>query len=98
MQGDFQLIWYNESNVPTLKQLKKLSNQRFFENKFIVLDNIGAKTKTNEFELLRINAVGASGIIFLEENKLRLIGRSLQCFWDVVCYSYRFSFINTKSY
>lgn len=70
MQGDFQLIWYNESNVPTLKQLKKLSNQRFFENKFIVIDNIGAKSKTNEFNLLKINAVGASGIIFLEENKL----------------------------
>jgi len=70
MQGDFQLIWYDESNVPTLKQLKKLSNQRFFENKFIVIDNFGTKTKPNEFELLRINAVGASGIIFLEENKL----------------------------
>lgn len=70
MQGDFQLIWYDETNVPTIKQLKKLSNQRFFENKFIVLDNIGAKTKTDEFELLRINAVGASGIVFLEENKL----------------------------
>jgi aminopeptidase YwaD len=70
MQGDFQLIWYDETNVPTIKQLKKLSNQRFFENKFIVLDNLGAKTKTDEFELLKINAVGASGIVFLEENKL----------------------------
>lgn len=70
MQGDFQLIWYDETNVPTTKQLKKLSNQRFFENKFIVLDNLGAKTKTDEFELLKINAVGASGIVFLEENKL----------------------------
>lgn len=70
MQGDFQLIWYDETNVPTIKQLKKLSNQRFFENKFIVLDNLGAKTKADEFELLKINAVGASGIVFLEENKL----------------------------
>jgi putative aminopeptidase FrvX len=70
MQGDFQLIWYNESNVPTLKQLKKLSNQRFFENKFIVIDNISTESKADEFELLKINAVGASGIILLEENKL----------------------------
>jgi hypothetical protein len=70
MQGDFQLIWYNESNVPTLKQLKKLSNQRFFENKFVVIDNLSAQSKTDEFELLKINAVGASGIILLEENKL----------------------------
>ncbi|OFY84729.1 MAG: hypothetical protein A3K10_07355 [Bacteroidetes bacterium RIFCSPLOWO2_12_FULL_31_6] len=70
MQGDFQLIWYDETNIPTLKQLKKLSNQRFFENKFIVIDNISTESKTDEFELLKINAVGASGIILLEENKL----------------------------
>lgn len=70
MQGNFQLIWYDETNIPTTKQLKKLSNQRFFENKFVVLDNLGVKTKTDEFELLKINAVGASGIVFLEEKKL----------------------------
>jgi len=70
IQGEFQLIWYDEKNIPALKKLKKLSNQRFFDNKFIVIDNLSAQSKTDEFELLKINAVGASGIILLEENKL----------------------------
>lgn len=70
MQGEFQLLWYDETNIPTLKQLKKLSNQRFFDNKFIVIDNLSTQSKTDEFKLLKINAVGASGIILLEENKL----------------------------
>ncbi|MCC7331282.1 MAG: M28 family peptidase [Flavobacteriales bacterium] len=70
IHGDYKLIWYNESNIPTVKQLKKLANEHFFESRFVVIDNIGATTKTKEFEMLKINSVGAAGIIRLEEKKL----------------------------
>lgn len=70
MQGEFQLIWYSESNIPTKKELKKLANERFFENKFVVIDNLNDSTKKEEFEILKLNTIGASGIILLEETKL----------------------------
>lgn len=70
MQGEFKLIWYSPSNIPTKKELKKLANQRFFENKFVVIDNLGDTTKKEEFELLQLNTIGASGIVLLEETKL----------------------------
>lgn len=70
MQGEFQLIWYSESNIPTKKELKKLANRRFFENKFVVVDDLNDTTKKEEFEILKLNTIGASGIILLEETKL----------------------------
>ncbi len=70
MTGDFQLIWYSESNIPSIKKLKKLATEQFFENKFVVIDHLGAKQKLEEFDLLKRNTIGASGIILLEENKL----------------------------
>lgn len=70
IQGEFQLIWYSESNIPTKKQLKKLANERFFENKFIVVDDLNDTTKKEEFETLKLNTIGASGIVLLEETKL----------------------------
>ena len=70
MEGEFQLIWYSESNIPTKKQLKKLANRRFFENKFVVVDDLNDTTKKEEFEILKLNTVGASGIVLLEETKL----------------------------
>ena len=70
IQGEFQLIWYSESNIPTKKQLKKLANRRFFENKFVVVDDLNDTTKKEEFEILKLNTVGASGIVLLEETKL----------------------------
>ncbi|MBI2281877.1 MAG: M28 family peptidase [Bacteroidetes bacterium] len=70
IQGEFQLIWYSESNIPTKKELKKLANRRFFENKFVVVDDLNSTTKKEEFETLKLNTVGASGIVLLEETKL----------------------------
>lgn len=70
MEGDFNLIWYNKANIPTKKQLKKLSNERFFENKFVVIDDIDNTGKETEFELLKLNSIGASGIVLLENEKL----------------------------
>lgn len=70
MEGEFQLIWYSESNIPTKKELKKLANRRFFENKFVVVNDLNDTTKKEEFETLKLNTIGASGIVLLEETKL----------------------------
>lgn len=68
--GNFDLIWYSAKNVPHKKQLKKLVNQRFFENKFIVLDDLSSDEKTEEWKSISMNSVGAAGLIFLENEKL----------------------------
>ncbi len=70
MEGSFNLIWYNKENIPTKKQFKKLINERFFENKFVVIDDLDVEGKETEFELLKSNGVGAAGIILLENEKL----------------------------
>lgn len=70
MQGNFNLIWYNNTNIPTKKQLKKLANEQFFENKFVVVDDLDIIGKETEFELLKSNSIGASGIVLLENEKL----------------------------
>jgi len=67
IDGTFNLIWYNKNNIPNKKQLKKLTERRFFENKFIVLDNNGIDKDDESYHLLKINTVEASGIIFLED-------------------------------
>lgn len=65
--GNYKLIWYNSKNVPTYKQLKKLSNRRFFTKCFIVIDDEGVEQDNEVFNLLRVNAFGAAGLIFLED-------------------------------
>lgn len=70
MEGDFGLIWYNQSNIPSKKQLKKLANERFFENKFVVIDDLDIVGKEVEFEMLKTNTIGASGVVLLENEKL----------------------------
>lgn len=65
--GNYKLIWYTSKNVPTYKQLKKLSNRRFFAKCFIVIDDTGVEQENEVFNLLRVNAFGAAGLIFLED-------------------------------
>ena len=70
MQGVFEVIWYTYKNVPTKKQLKKLVRQRFFESKVLVIDEWGWDDKTGLLESLKMNTVGAAGLILIEEEKL----------------------------
>jgi aminopeptidase YwaD len=68
VNGTFKIVWYTDDNVPTKKELKKLLNVNFFQNKFIVIDS---EDKENEsFSMFRLNLVGAVGIINIEEKKL----------------------------
>ncbi len=67
--GKFELVWYDEKSIPNKTKLKKLAKQHFFDKKIIVVDVVGTEKK-EEFELLKMNFVGASGLIFIEEVKL----------------------------
>jgi putative aminopeptidase FrvX len=67
ISGTFQLVWYTKENVPSKKQLKKLIKKDFFHNKFIIVDEEGVEEGAEVFQILRQNAVEASGVIFLEK-------------------------------
>ena len=68
--GTYGIVWYNDENIPTKKQLKQLTERRFFDTKFIVIDDEGATENKELFDLLKINVFGAAGIIILESKKL----------------------------
>jgi len=53
--------------VPTYKQLKKLSSRGFFSKCFVVIDDSDVEKGNELFKLLKVNAFGAAGLIFLEE-------------------------------
>lgn len=70
LEGEYDLIYYNEKNLPTLQTLQKLKKKKFFHNKLIVLDflldNLSAeKKKAGEF--LVHNYVEAEGIITISD-------------------------------
>jgi len=67
ISGNFQLVWYNKSNIPTKKQFKKLTERNFFINKFIVIDDAEVNPNNELFQLLKLNVFGAVGIIILED-------------------------------
>lgn len=64
INGTFELVWYNKTNLPSKKQLKKLTVRNFFANKFIVIDDEGVEKDDERFQLLKINVFAAEGIIF----------------------------------
>lgn len=69
VRGVFGLVWYNKDNIPTKKQLKKLADRQFFNNKFIVIDDEEDTGNKELFDLLKINVFGAAGIIILQDIK-----------------------------
>ncbi len=70
IDGTFDLVWYNKENVPTKKELKKLSSRNFFDNKFIVIDDEGVAKENESFQLLKLNVFNAAGIVLIENKKL----------------------------
>lgn len=68
LRGTFKLVWYNQENVPTKSQLKKLVMIDFFKDKFIIID--GVEKENEVYSSLRENLLSAAGIIVVEESKL----------------------------
>src|SRR5690606_14316222 len=69
LQGEFDLVHYNSTNLPTKKELQKLTKRGFFLNKIIVIDNEGIAKDNEVLTALQINVFNAVGVILLE-NKL----------------------------
>lgn len=70
INGTFDLVWYNNNNVPDKKTLYKLTKKNFFANKFVVLDLFKAEENKMDFDYLQENPMGASGIVLLKHDKL----------------------------
>lgn len=69
LQGEFDLVHYNSTNLPTKKELQKLTKRDFFFNKIIVIDDEGIEKDNEVLTALKINVFNAVGVILLE-NKL----------------------------
>jgi hypothetical protein len=67
IKGTFDLVHYNSANLPSKKTMQKLSKINFFLNKFIVIDGANIPSDNETLPLLKINVVGATGVIFLED-------------------------------
>ncbi|MBW6483447.1 MAG: M28 family peptidase [Vicingaceae bacterium] len=67
LKGTFDLVHYNAANLPSKKTMQKLSKRNFFLNKFIVIDGATIPSDNETLSLLKINVVGATGVIFLED-------------------------------
>ncbi|PIZ06419.1 MAG: hypothetical protein COY57_02070 [Flavobacteriales bacterium CG_4_10_14_0_8_um_filter_32_5] len=67
IKGAFDLVHYNAANLPSKKTIQKLSKRNFFLNKFIVVDGATIPSDNETLPLLKINIVGATGVIFLED-------------------------------
>jgi len=67
IKGTFELIWYKTGQFSDQKELDKLVKKGFFANKFIILDNNVEENESDLFQQLKLNKVGAVGVIFLED-------------------------------
>jgi len=78
ISGEYELVWYNKTNLPTSKQLKKLVERDFFRDKFIVIDDEGVEKENDLFSRLKINAFGATGLIFLEKKLTKRLSQTYE--------------------
>lgn len=78
INGTFDLIWYNKTNLPSKKQLHKLASRNFFRNKFIVIDDEGVDKEDERFQLLKLNIFAAEGVIFLEDKLTHSLAQNYQ--------------------
>lgn len=70
LNGTFSLVWYNASNIPDKKKMRKLLRKDFFKNKVIVLDMQHADEKKEAYSFMLQNPGRAHGIIMLTHKKL----------------------------
>lgn len=78
LQGEFDLVHYNSTNLPTKKELQKLTKRDFFFNKIIVIDNEGIEKDNEVLTALQINVFNAVGIILLENKLTQSIATSYE--------------------
>lgn len=78
LQGEFDLVHYNSTNLPTKKELQKLTKRGFFLNKIIVIDNEGIEKDNEILTALQINVFNAVGIILLENKLTQSIATSYE--------------------
>ncbi|MDT8411685.1 MAG: M20/M25/M40 family metallo-hydrolase [Vicingaceae bacterium] len=78
LQGDFDLVHYNSSNLPTKKELQKLTKRGFFLNKIIVIDDVEIANHNEILKALQINIFNAAGIIILENKLTQSIATSYE--------------------
>lgn len=76
IKGTFDLVHYNATNIPSKKTIQKLNKRNFFLNKFIVIDAATIPSDNETLSLLKINVVGASGVIFLEDKLTKSLATS----------------------
>lgn len=65
--GTFALFFYNKEELQSMSELNKLVDENFFANKFIVLKIKNSDKEGEVLPLLKMNKVGAAGIIFVED-------------------------------
>lgn len=78
LQGEFDLVHYNSTNLPTKKELQKLTKRGFFLNKIIVIDNEGIAKDNEVLTALQINVFNAVGVILLENKLTQSIATSYE--------------------
>jgi hypothetical protein len=78
LQGKFDLVHYNSTNLPTKKELQKLTKRDFFFNKIIVIDDEGIEKDNEVLTALKINVFNAIGIILLENKLTQSIATSYE--------------------
>lgn len=80
LSGTFDLVHYNATNLPSKKELQKLTKRNFFLNKIIVLDKEGIASDNEVLIALEINIFNAAGIIHLENKLTQSIATSYEKF------------------
>lgn len=78
LQGKFDLVHYNSTNLPTKKELQKLTKRGFFLNKLIVIDDEGIEKDNEVLTALQINIFNAAGIVLLENKLTQSIATSYE--------------------
>lgn len=80
LSGTFDLVHYNATNLPTKKELQKLTKRNFFLNKIIVIDKKDIAPDNEVLIALEINIFNAAGIILLENKLTQSIATSYEKF------------------
>lgn len=78
VNGIFELYWCEKELFSNQNQLEDLVLKEFFANKFIVLDVKSVDSDNKLFQQLKLNKVGAAGVIFLEEKLTQHLSASVK--------------------
>jgi aminopeptidase YwaD len=83
VKGSFQMEWCAIKNGPSEKKLKKLAQENYFKNKFIVIDAAGVTKDNPVFKLLTQNKLNAKGLIFIKDKLTHSLSSKLNNFTTI---------------